>query len=576
MRARKVTPPRLFAALLFAALGLWACGGGGGGGTGNRQFVTILDSNPATLDPLAGTDAASERLRQLMFNTLLRKNERFEYVGELASDYTVAPDGLSVTFNLRDGVTFHDGSPLDSADVKYTFESLFGSTKNKRAPFFESQPGGGALPYVTAVEAPAPLTVVFRLRKPWVQLFGNLVSVPVIPGGSAEAQAQSPNGSGPFRFVRYDERQQVVDMAAFDKHWQGAPTIRELRVRTIPDANTLQAELQSGGVDIVTGAANLSPDTYKSLGQYGDLRVEQFPGANIVYLGFNVERPPLNNVKVRQAIAYAIDRESLVRDLMLGQATIAHSILPESSWAYDAGQKYNYDPARSKQLLDEAGFRDPDGDGPAMRFDKPITFKITSGNAATAQYAGVIQNWLKGVGLPVAIETLETNTLIPQLSNGQFEMTTLRWVGGNQDPVFLRDLFHSGEIPGPGRTAARNRARYGNPELDKILDEAVSSFDREKTRPLYQQAQQIVSRDLPMLPLWYPSVMVVARKGVGNIHVDASNDYSFLRSVRLEQAGAGRPRRRATRDLLTEIMRDFAPVGGEILLAGLAPRRLPE
>jgi peptide/nickel transport system substrate-binding protein len=544
MLSRRLTPPLM---LLLASLLLFPnCGGGGAGGGAGQPFVTVLDANPATLDPLDGTDASSYRLQQLIFNALLRKNEKFEYVGDLASQYEVTDEGRTATFRLNEGVTFHDGKPLTSADAKYTLEYLISSNKKKAAPFFESvpSPGGAAgagtaaageaakpQAYISAVEAPDPLTLVIRLRKPWLQLLPSLVSVPVIPEGSGEAQKQRPVGSGPFSFLRYDESQQVVDLQSFDKFWQGAPAIKELRVRAILDANTLQAELQSGRIDLISGAANLSPDAYKFLENDPTLKVEKFPGANIVYLGFNAEQAPLNNVKVRQAICHAVDRETLVRDLLLGQARVAHSILPEASWAYDAGQKYTLDPARSKQLLDEAGFPDPDGDGPRMRFDRPIVFKITSGNAATSQFAGVIQNSLKSVGVPVEIETLETNTLLPQLNNGQFQMTTLRWIGGNQDPVFLRDLFHSSEIPMPVRANVRNRSRYRNAELDRILDEAINSTDRERSRGLYVRAQQIISSEVPMLPLWYPDVMVIARRSVGNIKVDPSNDFSFLRSV---------------------------------------------
>ena len=330
MQSRRVLTAAL--SLLSVVFLLASCGGGGGeggGGKAGQPFVTVLDANPATLDPLDGTDASSYRLQQLMFNALLRKNEKFEYVGDLASQYEFSDEGRTVTFKLNDGVTFHDGKAFTSADAKYTFEHLLSSTKKKAASFFEGVPGGGTQGYITAIETPDPLTLVIRLRNPWSSLLPNLVSVPVIPQGSADTQRQNPVGSGPFRFVRYDESQQVVDMAAFDKYWQGVPAIKELRVRAILDANTLQAELQSGRIDLVSGAANLSPDSYKFLGRDTNLKVEQFPGANIVYLGFNCEQPPLNNVKVRQAIAYALDRETVVRDLLLGQARNAHSILPE-------------------------------------------------------------------------------------------------------------------------------------------------------------------------------------------------------------------------------------------------------
>ena len=191
-----------------------------------------------------------------------------------------------------------------------------------------------------------------------------------------------------------------------------------------------------------------------------------------------------------------------------------------------------------------------------MRFDKPIVFKITSGNAATSQYAGVFQNALKSIGVPVEIETLESNTLLPQLNNGQFQMTTLRWIGGNQDPIFLRDLFHSSEIPTPQRGNVRNRSRYRNAELDRILDEAVATTDRAKARELYVRAQQIISSEVPMLPLWYPDVMVIARKSVGNIKVDASNDHSFLRSVTIETSEAAGPNApRVSRACQSKVMR---------------------
>jgi len=538
---------------LFAATALSACGGGGGGAQRDpaQPFVVVLDTRPDTFDPLDGLDASSYRLQQIAYNALLRKNERFEYVGDLASDYQLAEDGRTVTFNLREGVTFHNGQPFTSADAKYTLEFLLKSNKKKAAPFLmqaATRPAGGSAPppgattpgpaaapqsYIESVEAPDARTLVVRLRQPWPQLLPNLVAVPVIPQGSGDAQKTQPVGTGPFKYASHDEGQLTYDYTAFENYFQGAPAIKNLRLRTILDANTLQAELQSGRVDIAPGSSNLSPDVFKFMSRDAALKVEQFPGANIQYLGFNVEQKPLDNVKVRQALAHAVDREGLVRDLLLGQARVAHSVLPESSWAFDAGQKYSYDPARAAQLLDEAGFPDPDGDGPRMRFERPLAFKIPSGNAATAQFVGVIQNSLKAVGVPASIETLETSTLIPQLSQGQFEMTTLRWVGGNQDPVFLFDLFHSGEIPTPGRANVRNRSRYRNPQLDQILSEALSTLDRARAGELYARAQQIVSRDLPMLPLWYPDIMVIARRDVENIALDPGGDFSFLKNVRI-------------------------------------------
>ncbi|HEX8175279.1 MAG TPA: ABC transporter substrate-binding protein [Pyrinomonadaceae bacterium] len=498
-------------------------------------FVIVQSDNISTLDPVGSptVDAASERVRVLMFNSLMRKNEKFEYVNELASEMPKASeDNLTFTFTLRDNVKFHDGRALTSADVKYTLDTMLASSSGKAASFFEGS-GASKQGYITGVEAPDARTVIIRLRKPLPQLFPNLVTIGIIPQGSAAQQATSPVGTGPYRFKSFDKNQQVLDLEANNEYWEGAPNIKTLRVRVISDANALQAELKSGRVDIVPLPTNLTPDAITSLGQDANLKVEQFPGSNIVYLGFNVQSAPLDKVAVRQAIAYGLDRERLIRELQLGQAKLANSILPEESWAYTPGQTYAYDPARAKKILDDAGFKDPDGDGPQMRFSSPIVFKISSGSIATRQYATVMQNSLKEIGLPVEIETLEFNSLLEQLRRGQFQMTTSRWVGGNQDPMFLRDLFASTEIPTQER-AGRNRSRYGNPELDKILEEAVNTTDKQRATALYKQAQEIISRDLPMLPLWYPANMVIARKNVGNIKLDGSGDWGFVRNLTLE------------------------------------------
>ncbi|HEX8748939.1 MAG TPA: ABC transporter substrate-binding protein [Pyrinomonadaceae bacterium] len=527
-------PARSIVSFLLA-LALLSLSFAGCRGRDSNVFVIVQSDNISTLDPVGSptVDAASERVRVLMFNSLMRKNEKFEYVNELASEPPKASeDGLTFTFTLRDNVKFHDGRALTSADVKYTLDTMLASSSGKAASFFEGS-GASKQGYITGVEAPDARTVIIRLRKPLPQLFPNLVTIGIIPQGSAAQQATNPVGTGPYRFKSFDKNQQVLDLEANNEYWEGAPNIKALRVRVISDANALQAELKSGRVDIVPLPTNLTPDAITSLGQDANLKVEQFPGSNIVYLGFNVQSAPLDKVAVRQAIAYGLDRERLIRELQLGQAKLANSILPEESWAYAPGQTYAYDPARAKKILDDAGFKDPDGDGPQMRFPSPIVFKISSGSIATRQYATVMQNSLKEIGLPVEIETLEFNSLLEQLRRGQFQMTTSRWVGGNQDPMFLRDLFASTEIPTQER-AGRNRSRYSNPELDKILDEAVNTTDKQRATALYKQAQEIISRELPMLPLWYPANMVIARKTVGNIKLDGSGDWGFVRSLTVE------------------------------------------
>jgi peptide/nickel transport system substrate-binding protein len=518
----------------------------------NTEFVTVaLSEKFTTLDTLTSqaSDSAADRVRNLIFNTLVRKNESFDYVGELANDITVSPDGLTVTFKLRDNVKFHNGKAFTSADVKYTFDELFKSNSFKSKAFFDTvpiakgengsdtpkpaansanngqkpaeEPKTKSVPHIVSLETPDPQTVVITVTRPALknQLLSNLVAIPIIPEGTIAQQKDQPIGSGPFKFVSFDQSQNIVELSGNPDYWEGAPQIQKLRVKTVTDANSLQAELQTGGVDVAPNPSNLPPDSVKSLGASPTLKVEQSDGSNIQYLVFNTQSPQLNNVKLRQAIGYAVDRQKIVTELLFNQAKVANSILPEQSWAYVPGTQYNYDPAKAKQLLQEAGYK-----------NEPIVFKYSSGNAYVNQYSQVIQSALADVGINIQIETLEVNTIRTQLAQGQFQMYTGIWIGGNQDPIFLRDLFTTGKIPG-GTVACCNRSRYSNPELDKILEDAVNATDRETAKALYGKAQEIVSSELPLFPLWYPANLVVANKRIGNIKISGSGDWSFIKDL---------------------------------------------
>jgi peptide/nickel transport system substrate-binding protein len=491
----------------------------------SNAFVIALGDNIRTIDPIGSpsVDAASERLRTLIFNTLVKKDEKFDYVGELASDIKRSDDGMIYTFALRDGVKFHDGRVMSSADVKYTLDLLLSSDFAKSASFYEGT-GKEKHSYIKSVEAPDQRTVVVTLIKPWVGLLSNLVPIPVIPKDSYESQKEHPLGTGPFKFVRYDNTQQVCDLEAFPEYWDGPSKLQTVRVRVISDMNALQAELQSGRVDIAPLPTSLSPDAVKRLEQDPNLQVRAFPGSNVMLLTLNTSAPPLDNVKVRQAIAYAIDRQSLIQTVLGGYAKIAHSIIPEESWSYSPGQTYHYDPATARRLLAEAGFRP----------DKPVVYKLSGSSIAGRQYAGVIQNYLKEVGIPVEIQTPEQNTLFDELRRGNFQIAYTQWVGGNQDPIFYKDLFATSEIPTQTRPS-RNRSRYSNPELDALLDQAVNTFDRPKALELYRRIQEIVSRDVPVFPLWYQSNIVIARKNVGNIQVNASGDWGFVKNLTMAE-----------------------------------------
>ena len=546
---------------LFILIFSFACRDRTGGG---KPFTIAIDGKFSTLDPVgsATVSANDERLRTLIFNSLVKKNDQFEYVGELAEIVPNA-DSSIVSFALKDNVKFHNGKSLTSADVKYTLDKLFASNGAKASAFFDTVPvktdsaqtsnansntnsatnqtaeeKTEKKPHILAVETPDEKTINIKLARPSLknQLLANLVPVAIVPEGSDVGTQTSsinpPPGTGPYKFISFDSVQNIVEVEKFNEYWDGAANIEKIQIKALADANALQAELTSQIVDLAPGITNLSPDTLQNLGENENLKLEKFNGSNIQYLGFNTETPPLNNIKLRQAISYAINREKIINDLLRGQATIAHSILPEESWAFNAGMKYEYDPAKAKQLLDEAGFKDTNGDG--KREMPTVFFKISSGNQATSQYSIIIQSQLTEVGIPVEIESLEFQTMLSQLQKGQFQMTTGRWVGGNQDPIFLRDLFASSEIPNEKR-ASRNRSRYKNEEVDRLVQQAMDETDREKAKQFYAQAQEIISREVPMLPLWYAANMVVANKRVENIKVNASGDWIFVKDLTLSK-----------------------------------------
>jgi peptide/nickel transport system substrate-binding protein len=522
----------------------------------NAEYVTVaLPEKFSAFDTLTSTaapDASAERIKNLMFNSLVRKDANYDYIGELAREITTSPDGMTITFTLVDGVKFHNGKEFTSADVKYTFDEMFKAKSFKSGAFFDTvvvgkpdpapplqppptnanavqkpaeTPQTKSVPHILSITTPDAKTVVFKVGRPAlrVQLLSNLVAIPIIPEGSVGQQKESPIGSGPFKFVSFDASQSVVELAANPDYWEGPPTITKLRVKTVTDANSLQAELQTGGVDLAPNPSNLPPDAIRSLGTNPNLKVEQSDGSNIQYLIFNTSSAPLNNPKVRQAIAYAIDRQKITTELLFDQAKVADSVLPPKSWAYSPGTQYKYDPAKAKQLLQEAGYK-----------NEPITFKYGAGNQAVNQFAQVIQSALNDVGLNVQIETLEVNVIRQQLAQGQFQMYTGIWIGGNQDPIFFRNLFSSTMIPS-AVVPCCNRGRYQNPEVDRLIDDAINEMDRSKAKGIYGKAWDKISADLPLLPLWYPASMVITTKRIGNVKIPPSGEWSFIKDITVTQ-----------------------------------------
>ncbi len=293
------------------------------------------------------------------------------------------PDDLTYVVRLRRGVRFHDGRELTSADVAYTFNSLIDPA------FVSARRGAYAL--LERVEAVDPYTARFVLKKPSGSFPIQLV-LPIVPAGAGATLRTNPVGTGPYRLVRYavDDR---LELAAFADYYEGPPKNAGVVLKVVPDEIMRGLELEKGTVDLVIN--DLSPDTVAQLGDDGDMQVVTSSGTDYAYVGLNLREPLLEDRRVRHAIGHAIDREAIVKYLRRGLAQPAVGVVPPASWAFKADTfQFAYDPARAKRLLDEAGFPDPDGDGPASRVR--LTLKVSTNEFYRLQAAVIQQDLAQG------------------------------------------------------------------------------------------------------------------------------------------------------------------------------------
>jgi peptide/nickel transport system substrate-binding protein len=471
-------------------------------------MVVMLEKRIETFDPRVSSDSAVERMRQLMFNGLTRKNENFDPVPDLAERYEASPDYKAFTFYLRPSVMFHNGRTLSAADVKYTFDTMMALDRSdKRADMVRDR--------VSVELDPAnPLKVTFNCESPCPGLANTILPIGIIPEGTSDQQSKRPIGTGPFEFESYQEDQELI-LTSFNEYFGGAPSIRRLAVRIIPDNSTRESELLKGSVDLAINA-DFDPVTVESLRKAPGIKAEVTDGTNITHLGVNLQDPILKDRRVRQALAYAIDREAIVRDVLQGQASLARSVLPPSQWAYEPNvTDYKYDPDRARKLLAEAG-----------RSSLRLSLK-TSPVSVSRKIGEAIQEQMRRVGVEIELQSLERQKLNQDMTEGNFQLYLNILVGGNQNPDIFRLVYSSGAIPPNGQ----NRSRYSNPQLDKWLSEAQTAT-RERRKELFSQVQKTLADDLPQIYLWYPSTVVIFRDRISDVKVDPSGDWSAIRNMK--------------------------------------------
>jgi peptide/nickel transport system substrate-binding protein len=478
----------------------------------------VIESSPNNLDLRQGTDAQSERVGGVIFDALVKKDEHYELQPWLATSWE-QPDAVTWVFHLRDGVRFHDGRPLEAADVAYTIESLIdGSLVTAK---------GGSFAAVDWAEVRDRLTVVAHMKRPDAGLLFNVSDglFGVVPRGSGKDFGLHPVGSGPFRFVSAVQDKEVI-VERNDDYWAGAPAvpagarrIEKVRFEVVPDTITSALELKKGSADLASNVVTL--DMVHTLESAANLKVESGPSSAVVYVTFNVTDTLLKDKRVRQAVACAIDRQPIVDAIWRGQARLANTLLPVGHWAEATDAelaRYPHDVARAKRLLEEAGFPAAK-DGVRLR----LTMK-TSTDETTRLMAAVLQQQLREAGIALEIRSAEFGTFYSDVTKGAFQIYALRWIGSNEDPDIFRYAYASTSFPPKGG----NRGRYSNSRVDALLAEASASSDRVVRKRDYVEVQQILAKDLPGIPLWYPNNEVVHTRRLEGVRPRGAGSFDFL------------------------------------------------
>jgi len=468
------------------------------------------------LDPINVTDGESLRVTHQIFDTLVKYKEiNTEVVPNLATSWTVSRDQKVWTFRLRKGVKFHDGTPFNAEAVKFNFDRW----RDEKNPYhfggeFEywGYMFGGFPGIVKSVDVVDEYTIKITLEKPCAPFLSNLamtcfaIASPTAIKKYKEDFFKNPVGTGAFKFVSWTKGDRIV-LEANKEYWAGTPYLDRIIFRSIPDNSARFMELEAGTIDIMDG---VNPEDVERAKQNPNLQVILRPSLNVGYLAMNMDKKPFDNLKVRLAINYAIDKKALVEAFFgKGLAIVAKNPIPPSLWGYnDKIEDYPYDPQKAKQLLAEAGY--PNGFKTtlwAMPVPRPY-------NPQPRKLAEAVQSYLKAVGIDAEIVTYDWGTYLQKTENGEHDMAFLGWTGDNGDPdnFFYVLLDKDNAVKG----SAGNIAFYRSDELHEILIKAQTISDKKERAKLYEKACEIVHRDAPWVIIAHTTPPVVAKKTVHN------------------------------------------------------------
>jgi peptide/nickel transport system substrate-binding protein len=462
--------------------------------------------------PLLASDSASGDIAGLLFNGLLKYNERLEIVGDLAESWSVSEDGLTLTFVLRPNVRWHDGAPVTARDVRFTYEKLIDPAV--RTPYSSSYE------LVESLQVLDERTVQVRYREPFAPALESWM-MGIIPEHllsredlNTTAFLRRPVGHGPFRFVRW-KTGELIELAANPDYFEHRPYLDRYLYRIIPDSATMLLELLTGGVDLMS----LSPLQYRRQTDTPYVRRAyrkfRYPSFGFTYIGYNLSDARFQDVRVRRAMDLAIDKPALIDGVLYGLGAVATGPYPKESWAYDPTiHPPPYDVEQAKRWLAEAGWVDRDRDGWLDREGQPFRFTLITnqGNEVRRQVAELVQQQLKAVGIEVRLRIIEWSTFVHEfIDKRRFEAVLLGW-SLSRDPD-LYDLFHSSKT----REGEYNFVGYASPEVDRLLEAGRRTFDREERQGIYREVHRRLAEDAPYTFLFVPDALPIVAARLRNI-----------------------------------------------------------
>ena len=452
-------------------------------------FVTLAHDAIEALSPEDAGETVQWVAIANLFDGLYMVNEMYELEPVLADSYEPSADGLTYTFKLKEGVTFHNGDAFSADDVVYTYEWIMDEANaSTRAANFE---------LVEKVEAPDPTTVVVTLKEPDVTFMVNVATTLIYPATyhqetGEDAFKGKPVGTGPFTLGEWNPQQRVV-LNAYEDYFRGRPNFDAVRIDVVPEAAGRMAALETGQADNSIWGLNAEDNT--ALKESGNFKVYETLQVATNHFPLNNEHPFLSDKAVRQALMFALDRQSFADDIFLGQAQVATSNLSPAVEKYYNPDvpKYEFDPEKARQLLEDAGWVEgSDGVREKDGVKAAFTLMVFQGDTQRRPEAEIAQQWWSDIGVQVELQEGITSDILAGMVDGTYDAALFNWVygGSNGDPD-ARDTLSTG--------GANNFSRYSNEEVDQLLRDGVRELDEEKRIEIYKRIQEIIADEVPFL-----------------------------------------------------------------------------